>query len=185
MRICTKKSLDNDDEAVDDLNLYLEMQAKDIYEKCLKHNITMKDLTEEEKKEYNKATHCYTCICEGEIREKRILHNDKATLLHCKPEINSNKRQKQYSKEFWRAFLKEEYCSVCNKLFVDEKVCDHCHLTGKYRGTAHKSCNLNYRVPKFIPVIFHNLAKYDAHLFIKNLGKTEGKLSCTQVHGER
>jgi len=111
----------------------------------VKHNIKMKDLIEEEKREYNKATHCH--ICEGEIKEKRILYNDKATQLHCIPDINSKainyKCQKQYSKEFWREFYKEEYCSVCNKLFVDEKVRDHCHLTGKYRGAARKSCNLN------------------------------------------
>jgi len=60
----------------------------------------MKDLTEEEKREYNKATHCH--ICEGKIKEKRILNNDKATQLHCKPEINSKainyKCQKQYTK---------------------------------------------------------------------------------------
>ena len=57
---------------------------------------------------------------------------------------------------------------------------DHCHLTGKYRGAAHKSCNLNYKVPKFAQVYFHNLAKYDAHLFIKSLGKTEGNISIFQ-----
>ena len=57
---------------------------------------------------------------------------------------------------------------------------DHCHLTGKYRGAAHKSCNLNYKVPKFAQVYFHNLAEYDAHLFIKSLGKTEGNISIFQ-----
>ena len=62
---------------------------------------------------------------------------------------------------------------------------DHCHLTGKYRGAAHRSCNLNYRVPKVIPVIFHNLAKYDAPLFIKTLGKTEGKLNCIAENEEK
>jgi len=182
MRFYTATSRDGN--VVDDFNLYLEMQAKGIYEKCLKHNIKMKDLTEEEKREYNKATHCH--ICEGEIKEKRILYIDKATHLYCKPEINSKaiKCQKQYTKEFWREFYKEEYCSVCNKLFVGEKVGDHCHLTGKYSGAAHKSCNLMYKVPKVIPVIFHNLAKYDAHLFIGDVGKTEGKLNCIAQNEE-
>lgn len=49
-------------------------------------------------------------------------------------------------------------------------------LTGKYRGAAHNNCNLNYKILKFIPIIFHNVANYDAHLFIKNLGKTTGKI---------
>ena len=141
----------------------------------------MKDLTEEEKREYSKATHCH--ICEGDIKEKRILCM--ATHPYCKPEINSKainyKCQNQYTKEFWREFYNEEYCSVCNKLFVDEKVRDHCHLTGKYRGVAQKSCNLIYRVPK---VIFHNLAKYDDHLFIRDIGKTEGKLNCIAQNEE-
>ena len=51
------------------------------------------------------------------------------------------------------------------------KVRDHCHYTGKYRGAAHSSCNLRYRIPGYIPVVFHNFAGYDAHLFIKELAK--------------
>jgi len=38
-----------------------------------------------------------------------------------------------------------------------------------------KKCNLQYRVPKFIPVVFHNLSNYDTHLFIKKL---KGKINC-------
>jgi hypothetical protein len=41
---------------------------------------------------------------------------------------------------------------------------NHCHLTGKYRGAAHKSCNLNYKLPRFYPVIIQNLSGYDAHM---------------------
>ena len=32
-------------------------------------------------------------------------------------------------------------------------------------------CNLMYRIPSYIPVVFHNLSRYDAHLFVKELGK--------------
>jgi len=46
----------------------------------------------------------------------------------------------------------------------EDKVRDHCHLTGKFRGAAHNECNLQYRVPRFIPVFFHNVSRYDAHL---------------------
>ena len=62
--------------------------------------------------------------------------------------------------------------------FTKRKVRDHCHFTGKYRGAAHSSCNLKHKKPKFTPVVFHNLAGYDSHLFIKNLGKTEGNITC-------
>ena len=49
------------------------------------------------------------------------------------------------------------------------KVRDHDHLIGVYRGPAHQSCNLNLKLPKFIPIIVHNLSRYDAHLVIKAL----------------
>ena len=50
-------------------------------------------------------------------------------------------------------------CLICNKLFdvEDDKVRDHCHITGKYRGAAHWSCSINLELSKKIPVIFHNL----------------------------
>ena len=50
------------------------------------------------------------------------------------------------------------------------KVRDHCHYTGLYRGPAHSLCNLRYKIPSYIPVVFHNLSGYDAHLFIRELG---------------
>ena len=60
-----------------------------------------------------------------------------------------------------------------------DRVRDHCHLTGKYRGAAHNDCNLRYRIPKFFPVYFHNLSGYDCHLFIKKLKTNNGgKINC-------
>ena len=50
------------------------------------------------------------------------------------------------------------------------KVRDHCHYTGLYRGPAHSLCNFRYKIPSYIPVVFHNLSGYDAHLFIRELG---------------
>ena len=62
-------------------------------------------------------------------------------------------------------------CHICYKPFnfKDPKVRDHCHYTGKYRGPAHSLCSLRHTIPSYIPVIFHNLSGYDAHLFIKEL----------------
>ena len=54
---------------------------------------------------------------------------------------------------------------------------DHCHFTGNYRGAAHNECNLSCRKPLLLPVIFHNLQGYDAHLFIKQLAKVPGDLT--------
>ena len=66
-----------------------------------------------------------------------------------------------------------------------KKVRDHCHFTGKFRGAAHNICNLQFKKPKFTPVIFHNLSGYDAHLFVKNLGKTEGNIKCIPNNEEK
>ena len=52
-----------------------------------------------------------------------------------------------------------------------QKVRDHCHYTGKYRGAAHSICNLNYKIPKEIPVVFHNGSTYDYHFIIKQLAR--------------
>ena len=81
---------------------------------------------------------------------------------------------------------KETKCWVCNEEFDDGvKVRDHCHFTGRYRGAAQNSCNLKYRKPNFTPVVFHNLSGYDSHLFIKNLGFSEGNIDCIPNNEER
>ena len=83
-----------------------------------------------------------------------------------------------------RAYKASTYCHICEGELLNDKVADHCHLTGKFRGAAHNKCNLEYRIPKFFPVIFHNLAGYDAHLFVKNLGVAEGKINCIPKNEE-
>ena len=89
-------------------------------------------------------------------------------------------------------YKKATICHICENGIPKEgddprfkKVRDHCHLTGKFRGAAHDMCNLKYRLPKFYPVIFHNLSGYDSHLFIKNLGKSEGKIGCIPNNEEK
>ena len=65
-----------------------------------------------------------------------------------------------------------EKCHICLKEFNDpqnKEVRDHCHYTGLYRGAAHNNWNLKYRIPDHIPIVFHSLSGYDAHLFVKEL----------------
>ena len=84
------------------------------------------------------------------------------------------KPMNKLSREEWKRFNSATVCHICLKGFdgVASKVRDHCHYTGMYRGAAHNSCNLKYKIPSFIPIVFHNLSKYDAHLFINELGRT-------------
>ena len=84
-------------------------------------------------------------------------------------------------------FEKAKICWICRQKFGEgeKKVRDHCHFTGKYRGAAHNICNLQFKKTKFTPVIFHNLSGYDAHLFVKNLGQSEGNIECIPNNEEK
>ena len=80
-----------------------------------------------------------------------------------------------FTEEDRKQFNISKICWICDEPFKGNKVRDHCHYTGRYRGPACNSCNLKYRKPKFIPVFFHNLSGYDSHLFIKKLGSSDEK----------
>ena len=83
-------------------------------------------------------------------------------------------------------FNKASDCWICRKkVNIQDKVRDHCHYTGRYRGPAHNICNLKYSKPNNISVFFHNLTGYDSHLFIKKLGITEGNIDCIPNNEEK
>ena len=66
------------------------------------------------------------------------------------------------------------------------KVRDHCHYTRKYRGSAHKICNLRYNDSNEIRVVFHNGASYDYHFIIKGLAKEfKGDFKCLGENKEK
>ena len=76
-------------------------------------------------------------------------------------------------------FQQSNRCHISEQLInnEDEKVRDHCHVTGKFRGAAHCSCNVNYQSTTKIPVIFHNLRGYDSHLIFSDLNQFDVKIS--------
>ena len=87
-----------------------------------------------------------------------------------------------------KLYIEQEKCHICEEKFcIDKddknyinrkKVKDHCHYTGKFRGAAHSKCNLNYKVPKEIPIIIHN-ASYDNNFILNQLAKEfKGELNC-------
>ena len=100
---------------------------------------------------------------------------------------NIEKKEIIFGKKKNKRYNEETRCWICKKEFDknEEKVKDHCHYTGRYRGAAHNECNLKYRKPDFKPVIFHNLSGYDSHLFIKNLGFSEGNIDCIPNNEEK
>ena len=61
-------------------------------------------------------------------------------------------------------------CHICSKTCIN-KVGDHCHETGKYRGPAYRICNLRYKQQNFVPIIFHNGSGYDFNLLHSELFK--------------
>ena len=90
-----------------------------------------------------------------------------------------------------KSYEKQKVCYKCRKGFSTDddnevalnkkyqKVTDHCHYTGKFRGAAHDICNLRYKAPKEIPIVFHNGSTYDYHFIIKQLAKEfNGQLEC-------
>ena len=93
--------------------------------------------------------------------EEKIYHNKQKICYTCKKELNNNEK-KNY------------------------KVRDHCHYTGKYRGAAHNICNLRYKIPKEIPIVFHNGSIYDNHFIIKELVKEfESNFECLGENNEK
>ena len=92
---------------------------------------------------------------------KKIYHNEQEICYMCKNEFDKNNK-KHY------------------------KVRDHCHHTRKYRGAAHDICNLRYKIPKEIPVVFHNESIYDYHFIIKELVKEfDGNFECLGENTEK
>ena len=88
---------------------------------------------------------------------------------------NIEEKEIIFTEEDRKHFNKASDCWICVEYLGNDRVRDHCHFTGRYRGPAHNSCNLKYRKPKSISVFFHNLSGYDSHLFIKKLGSPDKK----------
>ena len=105
---------------------------------------------------------CVEVFCDYVVNEaKRFYH------------MFLEKPMKPLTSEQWREFNKAPKCNICLKEFqeLNPKVRDHCHYTGQYREPTHRNCNLRFKIPSYIPIVFHNLSGYDAHLFIRELGK--------------
>ena len=82
-----------------------------------------------------------------------------------------------------QSYYEQSICYICKKELTTR---DHCHYTGKYRGTTHNVSYLRYETPKKIPVVFHIGSKYDYHFIIKELaGKFKGQFECLGENTEK
>ena len=66
-------------------------------------------------------------------------------------------------------FKNSSKCWICDNRYIDTdaKVRDHCHITGKYKGSAHRDCNINVKLNHKIIIVFQNLKNYDSILLCK------------------
>ena len=114
-----------------------------------------KDLKNQAKKKINNEKKKMIPLTD---KEKESYENLKICYI-CEKELCTDKNNKEFKKM--------------------KKLRDHCHYTGKYRGAAYSNCNLNYKIPKEIPVVFHNGPTYDYHFIIKQLArKFKGNFDC-------
>ena len=94
---------------------------------------------------------------------------------YCQKIASEFQKPPQMTDEEEELFKAAEEYHICGQKYLDTEVRirDHCHITGKYRGSAHQDCNLKLRLDpdKFnVPVIFHNLRGYDSHFIMQEIG---------------
>ena len=115
---------------------------------------------------YYRGKDCMKIFCKDlkDQAEKIINYEKKGMIPLTDEEKESYENQKI-------GHICEKEFSTDNKDEKYHKVRDHCHYTGKYRGATHNNCNLRYKIPKEIPVVFHNRFTYDYHFIIKYVAR--------------
>ena len=152
----------------------MERFCKDLKEHAVKiinyEKKEMIPLNEEENESYEKQNVCYICKKEFNTDEFDADENDKN-------EFNTDENDKNESNTDENG--KNEFNTDENALKLYDKLKDHCHYTGKFRGAAYNICNLRYKTPKKFPVVFHNGSTYDYHFLNNQLAKEfKGQLEC-------
>ena len=121
----------------------------------------------------------------GETAAKQFLELVRLWAVESIDGLRSNKPMKLTPEE-WRQLKTSENCHICNKLLGSDRVADHDHLTGAFRGAAHDECNKKFYIKRFLPVFFHNLKGYDSHLLLKEIDVEQGEeLKCIPMSMEK
>ena len=118
-------------------------------------------------------------MCRGKNTVRKFIEMILREYGHCRKMMKKHfNKNLVMTAEHNGKFERSNICWICCKLIdFDQKLRDHCHITGKYRGAAHWSCNTNLKISKKVLVIFHNLKGYDSHLIFKELSKFNCKIS--------
>ena len=153
-------------------------------------------MTREDWRVYNTATKCHVC----DLPLLRAQHRDATNLYDATSGLYRGLAHRKCAYDDYAQFVElmggepaerqskgkldidaakeQQDCLVCQESLIREQfvdsVRDHCHITGRFRGTAHNACNLKLRLnPKTtsIPVVFHNLRGYDSHLLMQAISK--------------
>ena len=155
---------------------------------------------------YQKHTDCgygYKVVCcyddkyskpvqihRGENAVHKFMENMLEEVNWCKSKMKKHfNKPLKMTKEDEKDFQKAIKCHICDQQYTDKdiRVRDHCHITGKFRGSAHQDCNLKLRIKPDnikIPVIFHNLRGYDSHFIMQQIGKIAKKHAYKNKRGE-
>ena len=83
------------------------------------------------------------------------------------------------TKEDNEDFKNTTKCWICDNAYVDSavKVIHHCHVNVKYRGSAHRDCDINLKLGHKIPTVFHNLKNHDSHFFVQQIDESNLKIN--------
>ena len=125
---------------------------------------------------YDKKYSKDICIYRGENAVYKFMEKMLEEVEYCKNVVkNEFNKPLKMTDDDELCFKLEEKCHICNKKYTDKdiRVRDHCHITGKYRGSAHQECNLKLRIEPDkikLPVILHNLRGYDSHFIMQEIG---------------
>ena len=126
----------------------------------------------------------------GEKAVYKFMENILEEVKYCKKVMKKYfNKPLRMAEENEQEFQKAITCHICDKKYTEKdiRVRDHCHITGKFRGSAHQECNLKLRInPKEIkiPVIFHNLRGYDSHFIMQEIGAIVKKNAYKNNKGE-
>ena len=163
---------------------YCQQVIKEKFNKELK-------MTKEDEAKFQKADRCHICeeefssiydcnFCQIDRSENYMKIRKSCSTCN----INLHETDScNICKNNFKIYETKINCVDCRNKSDEEPVRDHCHITGKYRGAAHKKCNLNFQITNKIPVIFHNLRGYDSHFIMQEIGAIVKK-HAYKVEGE-